>query len=99
LGSHSRRVGGKTLKQANKLGRTYAVLIEALNRHHGKGLFRAELREKAAQLAPYVLRNFLSQRSKRLAVGHARPHKTQSRFILPVVSFAIITAEGNARGC
>jgi hypothetical protein len=31
------RAGARTWNQANKLSRTYATLIEALNRHRGKG--------------------------------------------------------------
>ena len=34
----SRRLRGReNLSQANKLSRTYAVLLDALNRHRGKG--------------------------------------------------------------
>jgi len=35
--SRRSRAGGRGLNQANKLSRTYATLLEALNRHRGKG--------------------------------------------------------------
>jgi hypothetical protein len=35
--THDRDIHGYNLNQANKLSRTYASLLEALNRHRGKG--------------------------------------------------------------
>jgi hypothetical protein len=35
---------GENLNQANKLSRTYASLLDALNRHRGKGQQRARIK-------------------------------------------------------